>query len=88
MEQRDKIKTYQNQIKILTARCKFFESQVNKMKNITTDTIDKLADAAKIIQDQNELLECLYAALGNRSNDIVNTWKTMHKIREKKNRKD
>lgn len=48
------------------------------------DLIDKLVTAGNTIRDQNELLECFYTATGNRTGDIINTWKTMKKIEENK----
>lgn len=62
--------------------------RVDTLEEAVAQLTDKLLEASKTITDQNDLLECFYKALGTRSYDIVNTWKTLKEIKNKKNKKE
>ncbi len=73
-----------------TERLKYAAKAITKTRDMETafDLLsDKLVQAGQTIAEQNELLECCYSALGERSRDIVSTWKTINKIKKERFKK-
>jgi hypothetical protein len=57
---------------------------IKNLEQSIDDLIDKTVKAGETITDQNDLLECFYAATGERSYDIVTTWNTLKKLKKKR----